>query len=159
MSGEVTREYGSWGENVGSWLAASRNSRKFQDGNFLLVRYEDMIADPEAELFRVARFLGIAPTPERIASAVARSSAEQMRKLERSQGHMWSSTRKTRQDKPFVRAAKAGNWTTELPDACAREIESAWGTLMKELGYELRFEKAGELERNFHDDLKAQMHS
>jgi hypothetical protein len=159
VSGQVTREYGSWGENVGSWLAASRNSKKFQDGNFLLVRYEDMIDDAEAELFRVARFLGIERTSERIATAVVRSSADRMRKLEKSQGLMWSSTRKTRQDKPFVRAAKAGGWRTELPDACVHEIESAWGPLMKELGYELRFEKTSPPQRHFRDNLKAQVHS
>jgi hypothetical protein len=159
LTGKVTREYGSWGENVGSWLAASRNSKKFQDGNFLLVRYEDMIDDAEGELFRVARFLHIEPTPGRIANAVARSSADAMRRLEKVQSHKWSSTRKTRQDKPFVRAAKAGGWTTELPEACAREIESAWGSLMKELGYELGFDKANGSERNLRDNLKAQMHS
>jgi hypothetical protein len=140
---EVKYEYGSWGENVGSWLAARRNSKKFQIGsNFLLVRYEDMVDNPKGELSRIARLLGIDPTAERLAKAVERSSAEQMRKLEKAQGHLWSSTKDTLQDKPFVRTAKAGGWRTGLPTSCVREIESAWGRLMIELGYELQFEKA-----------------
>jgi hypothetical protein len=135
-------EYGSWGENVGSWLAAFQNSKKFQSGeNVLLVRYEDMIDDPKRELAQIAQFLGIEPTPERIAKAVERSSADQMRTLEKEQAHLWSTTRETRQDKPFVREAKSGGWRRELPTSCVRQIESTWGHLMTELGYELQFEK------------------
>src|ERR1700737_4626987 len=131
-------EYGSWGENVGSWLAARQNSKKFQSGqNFLLVRYEDMVNDPKGELARIARFLGIDPTPERLAKAVERSSADQMRKLEKEQAHLWSATKDTRQDRPFVRAAKDGGWRTGLPASCIRDIESTWGHLMRDLGYEM----------------------
>ena len=60
-----------------------------------------------------------------------------MRELEKKQGHLWSSTKQTRQDKPFVRSAKAGGWKTELPESSIAEIESAWGGLMREIGYEL----------------------
>lgn len=145
VAGEVKHEYGSWGENVGSWLAARENSKKFQSGqNFLLVRYEDLVACPQNELARIARFLDIEPTAERLEKAVERSSADQMRKLEKVQGRSWSSTKGTRQDKPFVRAAKSGNWRTELPSGCVRNIEVAWGHLMKELQYELKTENAGE---------------
>ena len=45
--------------------------------------------------------------------------------------------KETRQDKPFVRSAKAGGWKDELSEASIAEIESAWGGLMRELGYEL----------------------
>jgi hypothetical protein len=143
VAGEVNHEYGSWGENVGSWLAARQNSQNLQSGkNFLLVRYEDVVDDTKFELDRIARFLGINPTPERLARAVECSSADQMRKLEQLQGHLWSSTKDTRQDRPFVRTAKAGGWRTALPTNCIREIESAWGRLMRELGYELQVQEA-----------------
>jgi hypothetical protein len=160
VAGEVQHEYGSWGENVGSWVAACQNSRKFQIGrNFILVRYEDMVDDPKRELAQIARFLGIDPTAERLAKAVERSSADQMRKLEKAQGHLWSSTKDTRQDRPFVRAAQAGGWRTELPTSCIREIESAWGRLMRELGYELQFEKTIKAEHSLNDALSSQVHS
>jgi hypothetical protein len=143
VAGEVNHEYGSWGENVGSWIAARQNGKKFQNGqNFHLVRYEDMVGDPRSELARIAQFLGIDPTAERLVKAVERSSAEQMRKLEQLQGGLWSSTKDTRQDRPFVRAATAGGWRTGLPTSCIREIESAWGRLMRELGYELQVQDA-----------------
>lgn len=129
-----TSPYGSWGENVASWLATrSRHS------GFLLLRYEDMLEDTARELTKVAAFLQIPPDPARIRKAVDNSSAEQMRKLEKSQGHLWSSTQSTRQDVPFVRVAKAGGWRTGLPDAAVMELETAWAGLMLHLGYELRF--------------------
>ena len=158
VAGASNHEYGSWGENVGSWVAARQNSKKFQCGNFILLRYEDMIDGPKAELSRVARFLRIDATPERLVRAVERSSAEQMRRLEKAQGHLWSSTRKTRQDKPFVRAARAGNWTTELPPTCIGEIESAWGPLMKELGYHVHSENGPQPE-SFINQPTAHAHS
>jgi hypothetical protein len=60
-----------------------------------------------------------------------------MRELEKKQGQLWSSTRETRQDKPFVRSAKAGGWKTELPESSIAEIEAAWAPLMRDIGYEL----------------------
>ena len=138
MDGRGYHESGSWGANVGSWMAARRNVRAFLNGrSMLLLRYEDMIDDPNRELARVATFLNIGSDEKRIRNAVERSSADQMRELERKQGHLWSSTRETQQDKPFVRSAKAGGWKTELTEASVAEIESAWGMLMHDVGYEL----------------------
>ena len=133
-----TGPYGSWGENVASWLA----TRLHRPG-FLLLRYEDMLENTARELAKVAAFLEFPPDAERIRNAVQRSSAEEMRKLEKSQALLWSSTRSTRQDVPFVREAKAGGWRSGLPDAAVVELEAAWGHLMTFLGYELRFPGQG----------------
>ena len=88
---------------------------------------------------RVSEFLHILPDQERIRTAVTRSAADEMRKLEKDQAMQWSTTKQTRQDVPFVRAAKAGGWRESLPDAAVAEIENAWGHVMTFLGYELRF--------------------
>jgi hypothetical protein len=87
-------------------------------------------------MVRIADFLGIAADEERLALAIERSSSDRMRELERKQAHLWSSTRETRKDKPFVRKAKSGGWKTDLPPACAEWVESAWGDVMDSLGYE-----------------------
>jgi hypothetical protein len=129
IAGE-TSPYGSWGENVSSWLATMG-----KDPNFLLIRYEDLIQSTTAELERVARFLQLDASPERLARAAALSSAENMRELERAGAKAWSSTKDTRQDIPFVRRARAGDWTTDLPLGCVAQIEEAWGGILQELGY------------------------
>jgi hypothetical protein len=131
VSGKTTL-YGSWGENLSSWLVTRAESERF-----LLLRYEDMIKNTSQELGKIAKFLGIGATPERLAFAVERSSADNMRKLEKEQALAWSSTRETRQDIPFVRAAKAEGWRKELPESSVELIETAWGPVMQYLGYAL----------------------
>ncbi len=125
-------DWGTWGENVASWVY-TRQGRP----EFLLLRYEDMLANAESELSKVANFLGAAITPERLAAAVERSSADRMRGLEKTQGDQWVSTKNKRSDIPFVRTAASGLWKEKLPAESIAEIEAAWGPLMSSLGYEL----------------------
>jgi hypothetical protein len=125
-------DWGTWGENVASWFY-TRGGRP----DFLLLRYEDMLGDTQHELSKLARFLGIDPTLERLATAVERSSAEKMRGMEKTQGDQWVTTKNKRNDIPFVRTAFSGLWKEKLPASSIAEIEDAWGPLMRELGYEL----------------------
>jgi len=129
LAGELD-SFGSWSENVGGWLGAREG-----DANFMLLRYEDMLADPIRELTRVAEFLSIKVDESRLKYAVRASSADEMRKMEKGQSLYWKATKNTRQDKPFVRAAKSGGWQTELSAEIADELSFAWGAKMKALGY------------------------
>ncbi len=124
-------DYGSWGENVGSWLAARQGSKRF-----LLLRYEDMLLETGKELMKVAGFLGKVVTPEHLARCVEQGSAERMRDLEKKQGDQWVTTKGKRKDVPFVGAAKAGGWKSGLAAEHVAQIESAWGPLMRYVGYE-----------------------
>jgi hypothetical protein len=132
VRGELNHHYGTWGENAASWFYTRRG-----DPRFLLVKYEALQSGAMDEMERIANFLGTSAAPERLALTIERSSADRMRALEKQQAHLWSSTRETRQDKPFVRSAKAGGWKAELSESSVAEIESAWGGLMREMGYEL----------------------
>jgi Sulfotransferase domain len=127
---------GSWAEHVTSWMSTRHNHE-----GFVLIRYEDLMKDTRCELERVARLLGIEPTPERLQRAVERSSADRMRQLENSEGGKWLPTRYTRQDQPFVRKATSGDWKTVLPEKTVAYLEAHWGHVMRNLGYELA--KAG----------------
>jgi hypothetical protein len=132
VRGELNHPYGTWGENAASWFYTRRHGPQF-----LLVRYEALQSQAIEEMEKIAEFLGVSADSKRISFAIQQSSADRMRELEKKQGMLWSSTRETRQDKPFVRAAKAGGWKSELPEASIAEIEGAWGGLMREIGYEL----------------------
>lgn len=125
-------DWGTWGENVGSWIAARQ-----KHAGFLLLRYEDMIVDTERELVKIAAFLGIEPNRQLLANTIDRSSAERMRGLEKTQGSEWVSTKNKRSDIPFIRTASSGGWRNLLPSDAVAAIESAWGPLMTSLGYEL----------------------
>ena len=130
LAGE-TAEYGSWGDHVTTWLGTSRNKPAF-----LLIRYEDLVADTYRELSKIASFLKVAASPDQIALAVARSSSDEMRKLEKKQVQNSVLTR-GRQDIGFVRSAKSGEWKQALPEHCVEAIEHAWGNVMTQVGYEL----------------------
>jgi hypothetical protein len=125
-------DWGTWGENVGSWVSARQ-----KHAGFLLLRYEDMMADTARELAKIAALLGIAPDPEALTNAINLSSADRMRSLEKSQGNEWVSTKNKRSDIPFIRTASSGGWRKLLPANSVAAIESTWGPLMSRLGYEL----------------------
>lgn len=130
---------GSWEDHVNSWLSTRQGG-----DSFLLVRYEDLQQDPARELSRVARFLRLDVTPQRLKRAVDLSSAEHMREMESKQGAKWVATTRTRQDKPFVRKATSGGWKAVLPEKTVLYMEEKWGGLMQSLGYELTSGTAGQ---------------
>ena len=132
MESGIEPKIGSWRDHVVSWTVARGGGE-----NFLLLRYEDMIADPRKESTKIASFLGLDCSPERMALAVELSTADRMRQLEKEQSRQWKATRTTRQDKPFVGKAAAGGWKSTLSQSCVARIESAWGTVMRSVGYEL----------------------
>jgi estrone sulfotransferase len=119
VTGKLNHHLGSWGENVGSWLA----TRSRYPG-FLLLRYEDLLSGTARELTRVADFVGLPATPERISQAVERSSKEKMRESEKKQ-------------KQNAMPAKSGGWRNDLREPQIARIETAWGDIMACLGYEL----------------------
>ena len=131
LAGE-TCPHGSWGQNVITWLATSEG-----DPRFLLLRYEDMVADAARELAKVGAFLNLSVSPGQIAQAVERSSADRMRKLEKTQTDLHGLTKGSRKDLSFVRAAGSGGWRSDLSPSLAARVEAAWGPLMRHLGYEL----------------------
>jgi Sulfotransferase domain len=138
INAEFDTKFGSWSDNVLSWLSLRGNSDKF-----LLLRYEEMKRDAAKELAKVAAFLErcgfsqIDSSPKKLARAVELSSPERMRKLESLQARQWELTKHTRHDKPFIRTASAGTWKSVLSEPSVALIEAAWGNLIQRLGYEL----------------------
>ncbi len=137
LAGTTCPEDGSWGEHVGSWLVA-----RALDPRFLLVKYEALLSDTACELARIADFLAVSASPQRLCEIVELSSADRMRKLEASQSDASSLMKTGRKDIPFVRAAKSGNWKSDLPDDLVRRIEGKWAPIMLYLGYELSSARA-----------------
>ena len=138
IAAEFDRKWGSWSDHVVSWLTLRRDRP-----GFVLLRYEDMKSDPARELARLAAFLQecgfgkIESSPEKLQRAIELSSPERMRELEKKQAGGWVLTKHTRPDKPFIRTATAGGWKTSLSPSSVAMIESAWGSVMRELGYEV----------------------
>jgi hypothetical protein len=132
IAGETYPENGSWGQHAASWIVARDG-----DARFLLVRYEALLADTVGELFRIADFLKVAATSQRLSEVVQFSSADRMRELEAQQSDASSLMKGSRKDLAFVRSAKSGGWRSDLPSGLVEKVESVWGPLMRYLGYPL----------------------
>jgi hypothetical protein len=138
IAGEFDRKFGSWRDNVLSWTLLRKD-----DPRFLMLRYEDMKRDPLGLLADIVAFLErcsfrkIGSSVEALKRAVELSSPERMRGLEQQEAADWVLTKGTRNDKPFVRSATSGGWKSQLSHESVAKIESAWGDLMRSLGYEL----------------------
>ncbi len=130
LDGRLDR-FGSWGENIASWLGARRGNDEF-----LIVRYEDLIADARAALVPITAFLGIQASDETYARALEMSSIDHLRSLEKKQAGDWKMTRFGDRSKSFFRSGASGGWRDELPQAWAERIARDWGAQMTELGYE-----------------------
>jgi Sulfotransferase domain len=134
IEGKTYPENGSWGEHVTGWLSA-----RDEDARFLLLRYERLLSDTVEELGRIASFLNISASPQRLAEIVTFSSADRMRKLEAQQSEASSLMKGSRKDVAFIRSAKSGVWRSDLPESLVEGIELAWGPVMHHVGYELQF--------------------
>lgn len=147
IAGEFDRKFGSWRDNVLSWMSVRGASP-----NFVMLRYEEMKRDTAGVLLQVVEFLKhcsfrkIDSSPEALRKAIELSSPERMRALEKQEAAKWVLTKSTRSDKPFVRTAKAGGWKSQLAPESVEIIETAWGDLMQNLGYELTSCKTPSLE-------------
>ncbi len=112
----------SWSGHVRSWVASPKR---------LLMRYEDLLVEPERYFARLVRFLGTGTVDEaRLARAVAFSSFATLAAQEARDGFESGG-----RHGPFFRTGQAGQWKTRLTPAQAARIADAHGEIMGKLGY------------------------
>jgi len=110
LKDELLGTPGSWGENVMSWLGGRGRDSK----TLLMLRYEDLFADPVEMLAHVSDFLGLGASRARAEAAVVAS---------RGRG------------KVAPEPEQPGRWKESLPEPAVLQIETVWGPLMAMLGY------------------------
>ena len=112
------------------------------EANLLIVRYEDMRADPEAALTRILTFIDTPGSADEIREAVAFSSFENMRKLEEKKTFWLSGGRMVPKDRNNVnsfktRRGKVGGYRDYFSAEELSSIESAIRSqLSPAFGYE-----------------------
>jgi len=113
----------SWSAHVQSWLSAVPAP--------MLVRYEDMLANPAAVLAAVASKLGFEASPSLLSRAVEATAFSTLQAAELTVGFI---------EKPaaapnFFRRGKAGVWRDTLTAAQTARIEADHGEIMVRFGY------------------------
>jgi len=114
----------SWSLHVTSW---TQNAHP----GLHVLRYEDMLEQPEKTFRAAARFLGLNPPDTRLQRAIELSSFDKLREQEDKKGFRERSAKAER----FFRAGKAGQWRDVLSPAQVDRLVEANRDVMAHFGY------------------------
>lgn len=126
LGSQLTQRLLSWGGHVQSWLCAPLPA-----GTLLLLRYEDMLADPATAIARVAVHLGWPHDPDLARAAAEATRFDRLQAAEKATGFRG---RPPAMD-AFFRRGVAGGWRDTLSAEQVSRIEAAHGAVMADLGY------------------------
>ncbi len=130
LAGEV--HYGSWYRHVRGWW------RHRADANVLLLHYEDLVADLEGCLRRMAVFIGREIAPERFPGILERCSFAFMKEHEDLFDPLTAMLYEHRLERnSHLRQGRAGGWEAELSPAQAAHFDEVFGPRLRRLGLDL----------------------
>ena len=130
---QVAEVWGSWSDHARSWMEAEVPR--------LTLRYEDMVADPLAQLGSIAAFCGLAADDAAIEAAVRATDFAQLAAKEAESGFRERPKGMAR----FFRSGRAGQWREALDGDQIRRIEDEHGAMMQRLGYLPALDPRGEM--------------
>jgi hypothetical protein len=111
---QVRQKLLSWSEHVKSWTTQT-------DFPLLVVKYEDMLANPEKEFKKILHFLEIEYSEEKFNKALLLSSFENLKKMEMESGFK----EKPSNCKSFFHVGKAGYYRNALSEKSINIIVKA----------------------------------
>lgn len=118
--------YGTWSQHVAAWLANPYNA------NLMLVKYEEMLDDPLAEIKKVVKFLGCDYDEALINDVIKANSFDQLKRKESKYGlghSVWN-------DKGcFFRRGVRGSFLDEMPASTIERFNRLNGELLERLSY------------------------
>jgi len=120
----VTQFMGSWSEHVRSWTAKAPYP-------ILVLRYEDMLADPRTCFARLVQHLGMPLDVERLDRAILFSSFKELSEQEKTQGFVEKSAESER----FFAKGQKDQWKTDLPARLVKKMKHGHRKVMKKFGY------------------------
>lgn len=115
---------GPWSTHVESWTGFAPWPR-------LVLRYEDMLADPAAEFARVVDHVGLPLDQDRLDRAIRFSSFRELRRQEDESGFL----ERPANSETFFTSGKSGVWKQALDPELAHAIRKAHRATMKRYGY------------------------
>lgn len=123
-SGTAAQFLGSWSDHVTSWT-------RCRDFPVLVLRYEDMQADPAAAFTQVLAHIGVPADPDRVTRAVEFSSFDELRRQEETHGFVERSANNSR----FFHTGRTGQWREALAPEAAERIRHDHAKVMRAYGY------------------------
>ncbi|MCF8466327.1 MAG: sulfotransferase domain-containing protein [Sneathiella sp.] len=129
--GDEARGYEHIRQLFGSWSGHANSWSHFDPRHMHVMRYEDMLDEPEEAFGGMARFLGLNPPKDRLDRAIEFSSFDVVRRQEEEKGFKEQSDKNDR----FFRVGKAGQWKDVLTDDQVDRIVKCHYPTMKHFGY------------------------
>lgn len=124
MQGQVRQQLLSWSDHVLSWVDAP-------DLNCHVMRYEDMLAQPEKTFAQAAQFLGLVHTSESLEKAIRFSDFKELSRQEAEKGFK----ERPAKSQAFFRQGKSGDWRDKLNQTQIDRIVADHGAVMRRFGY------------------------
>ncbi len=122
---------GSWSDHYNSW---TKNTK-----NILLLKYEDLINNKEAEIKKMLNFINkftkLSVDENKIQNCIETSSFKNMKTMENEGLFKENSKDLNGNLITFFNNGKNGNWRGQLEEKIVKEIEDNFQKEMKELGY------------------------
>lgn len=115
---------GAWSDHVRAW-------RRVRDFPVLMLRYEDMLDDPEKAFTAVIRHIRAPLDQATLASAIERASFGRLAALEESAGFPERGPSQQR----FFRSGTTGGWRETVPPEIVEKVREEHGAVMKRYGY------------------------
>jgi hypothetical protein len=117
-----------WHEHVEAWLSNPHGAE------LLVVKYEELIRDPVAQLRRICAFAGIAADDARLVRVSEAASFANMKQREKRLG--WDHPTWPR-DKAFIRRGTVGSYRDEMPPEVLALFQAEAGATLLKTGYSL----------------------
>ena len=114
----------SWSAHVQSWTENSED-------RILILRYEDMLGNPEKSFRKVVSFLGQKRDPARLKKAIRFSSFDQLKTQESQNGFV----ERHEDAKTFFRSGRKNQWRQKLTEAQVQKIVNTHESQMKRFHY------------------------
>jgi len=123
--GVITEFVGSWATHTRSWEAMEIKRAVPR----LVLRFEDMIREPEAQIMRIVKLFGFSDNAQAIKAAVEATRFDKLKAQEAKDGFSESVN-----GVAFFRSGRSGEGRM-LPPGRLRQIETAFAPVMQDYGY------------------------
>jgi len=118
-----------WADHVQGWIFDNALAKPF-----CLIRYEDMLRDPLAEVKKIVAFSGLKNSEEQIRSATEQARFENMRRVEEVKGMPYYKPKNT--EMRFIRQGKSGGWKDVFSEEDKAYFKQHFGAALIKCGYE-----------------------
>lgn len=131
LAGQVSRLVRQLPQPMGTWSQHAQSWLDQPDIPTLMVRYEDLRAQPADEFSRILTACGLPVDGAAIADALERTSFDRLQSAEAAGGFR----ERLPGAEAFFRRGRVDGWRDELTDEQVRRIVAAHGPMMARLGY------------------------